>query len=270
MHKSFVLSVVAACAISGAAPAFAADMPVKAPMAPVVAPPPSPFDVVFGTAFTTDYILRGISQTNHDPAVQGYFEGDYKATDWLTLYAGVWGSNVSFADAEFDISGGGRFSYGNFGLDLGYVYYAYPTPTAGGNISYGEFYAKPSYKFTDWLSVGAQVIGGDNFGNGGLNAWYFAGNVTVTLPQFMPLGITTSISGDVGRQTYDGGIGFADYTTWDAGVAFNYKAITLDLRYYDTDVSAPTAAQCVGPGMDLCDARFVATLKFDTSLSALK
>ena len=102
-------------------------MPVKAkPMAPAAAP--SPWDVAFGTAFTTDYDLRGISQSDHKPAVQGYFEVDYTATDWLKLYAGVWGSSLytGFADAEFDISGGARFTWGNFGLDLGYVYYEYP------------------------------------------------------------------------------------------------------------------------------------------------
>ena len=82
------MSVVAALAVTAAAPAFAADMPVKAKMmAP--APAPSPFDIAFGTAFTTDYILRGISQTDHRAAVQGYFEGDYTAAPWLTLYAGV-------------------------------------------------------------------------------------------------------------------------------------------------------------------------------------
>jgi uncharacterized protein (TIGR02001 family) len=269
--KKVVLSVVAAFALAGmAAPAFAAEMPVKAkPMEP--APPPSPFDVLFGVAFTTDYEFRGISQTNHDPAVQGYTELDFKAADWLTLYAGLWGSNVSFADAEFDITGGGRFSWGNFGLDIGYLFYEYPSPTAGGDISFGEFYAKPSYKITDWLSIGGQVMGGDNFGNAGENAWYYAGNITITLPQFMPAGIGVSVSGDVGRQTFASALGLTDYTTWDAGIDFNYKAITLDLRYYDTNVSAPSAAQCVGSdGSDLCDARFVATLKFDTSLSALK
>ena len=185
--KKVVLSVVAALAVAGvAAPAFAADMPVKAKMAEP-APPPSPFDVLFGVAFTTDYELRGISQTNHDPAIQGYTELDYTAAPWLTLYAGLWGSNVSFADAEFDISGGARFSYNIFGLDVGYVYYEYPSPTAGGNISYGEFYAKPSVKITDWLSIGGQVIGGDNFGNLGFNAWYYEGNVTIT-PAAVPAG----------------------------------------------------------------------------------
>jgi uncharacterized protein (TIGR02001 family) len=278
--KKVVLSVVAALAVGGmAVPAVAADMPVKAkPAEPAAAP--SPFDVLFGTAFTTDYELRGISQTNHKAAVQGYTELDFTAAPWLTLYTGLWGSNVSFADAEFDISGGARFSYQQFGLDVGYVYYEYPAPTGpaldgSSSISYGEFYVKPSYKVTDWLSIGGQIIGGSDFGSIGQSAWYYAGNVTVTLPQFLPAGIGMSISGDVGRQTYDSTIkslyAFADYTTWDAGVDFNYKAITLDLRYYDTNVSSPSAAQCVGSdGSDLCDARFVATLKFDTSLSALK
>src|SRR5258707_15287521 len=73
--KKVVLSVVAALAVT-AAPAFAADMPVKAkPMVPVAVP--SPWDIAFGTAFTTDYVLRGITQSNHKPAVQGYFEVDY-------------------------------------------------------------------------------------------------------------------------------------------------------------------------------------------------
>ena len=88
-------------------------------MAPAAAP--SPWDIAFGTAFTTDYDLRGVSQSNHHPAAQGYFELDYTANDWLKLYAGVWGSSLwtGFADAEFDITAGARFTWGNFGLDVG-------------------------------------------------------------------------------------------------------------------------------------------------------
>ena len=75
-----VMSVLAALAVSAAAPAFAADMPVKALKAPVAAP--SPWDVAFGVDFTSDYVLRGISQSNRLSAVQGYFEVDYTANDW--------------------------------------------------------------------------------------------------------------------------------------------------------------------------------------------
>ena len=260
-------------------------MPTKAKvMAP--APAASPWDVAFGTAFVTDYRLRGISQSDRKAAVQGYFEAQYKAADWLTLYAGVWGSSLytGFANAEFDISGGGRFSWGNFGLDLGYVYYDYPGPafpglTGNTSISYGEVYAKPSYKFNDWLSVGGSVYTGNNLGNTGFSATYYTGNATVTLPPIKPVGITTVISGEVGRQTYSNGyktipgtIGIADYTTWNAGVAFGYKAITLDLRYYDTNInSTNNSTQCLSTTLgDSCKAAFVGMLKFDAALSALK
>lgn len=279
--KKVVMSVVAALAVAGmAVPAVAADMPVKAKPMAEPAPPPSPFDVAFGTAFTTDYEFRGLSQTNHKPAVQGYFELDYTAAPWLTLYAGLWGSNVSFADAEFDITGGGRFSFGIFGLDLGYLYYAYPDPTGGVSISFGEFYAKPSVKITDWLTVGGMIMGGGDFGHLSQSAWYYEGNASIALPTATALGgINTTISGAVGRQTYDSTLtslafGFVDYTTWNVGIAFNYKAITLDLRYWDTNIDQTSApVQCGAPFtgvVDACKSTFVATLKFDTTLSALK
>jgi len=83
-----------------------------------------------------------------------------------------------------------RFTFGNFGLDLGYVYYYYPdgtsVPFAGfGYGSYGEGYVKPTYKFNDWLSVGGVFDGGNNFNNGYLitgskTAYFYAGNATIT------------------------------------------------------------------------------------------
>ena len=213
--KKVVLSVVAALAMTAAAPAFAADMPVKAkPMAPAAAP--SPWDVLFGTAFTTDYELRGISQSNHKPAVQGYFEVDYTATDWLKLYAGVWGSSLytGFADAEFDITGGARFSWGNFGLDLGYVYYEYPDGVAASGFgSFGEFYAKPSYKFADWLTIGGVVDGGNNFNDKVIAGLRCVGSAMPT-PTTTPAtrsspcrgtrftDVTLSINPEIGRQWY--------------------------------------------------------------------
>ena len=286
--KKIVLSVVAALAVSAAVPAFAADMPVKAAKV-VAAPAPAPFDVLFGAAFTTDYRLRGISQSNKKPAVQGYFELDYTVTDWLKLYAGVWGSSLysGFADAEFDISGGARFSYGNFGLDLGYVQYEYPDGVAAsGSGSYGEFYAKPSYKFNDWLTIGGIIDGGTNFndkvagGAGGGGAWvgnadayFYSGNAVITLP-WQPAGVTISLNPEIGRQVYSSDVftnlALPSYTYWDVGLDFNYKAVTLDLRYWDTNKHGTFLSGPTYGGKDLAGSTFVATLKFDTSLSALK
>jgi len=288
--KKVVLSVVAALAMTATVPALAADMPVKAkPVAPAAAP--SPWDVLFGVDFTTDYVLRGISQTNRKPAEQGYFEVDYTATDWLKLYAGLWGSSLASynADAEIDISGGARFSWGNFGLDLGYVYYYYPDGTSGpiNNYgSFGEFYAKPSYKVADWLTIAGVVDGGNNFNNkcigpnctgvwvGDADAMYYSGNAVITLPWHPITDVTISINPEIGRQWYSSSVtanlGTPSYTYWDVGVDFNWKAITLDLRYWDTDKHGVFLAPASFGAKDLAGSTFVATLKFDTSISQLK
>lgn len=274
--KKVVLSVLAALAVSTAAPAFAADMPVKASklVAPVAV---SPFDIAFGVAFTSDYVLRGISQSNRKPAVQGYFEGRYNINDMIQLYAGIWGSSIASynASAEIDPSAGVRFTFGNFGLDLGYVYYYYPDGTSGLNAygSFGEFYVKPTYKFNDWLSIGGVLDGGSNFNNGYLiagskTAYFYAANATITLPwQFN--GVTIAINPEIGRQVFEC-TGCNSYTWWDVGLVFNYKAVTLDLRYWDTGRHNVFIAPAAFGGKDLGGSTFVATLKFDATLSALK
>ena len=71
--KKFVLSVVAAVAVTAvAAPVFASDMAVKAkPMAPVAEP--SPWDIGFGSALMTDYVWRGVTQSAHQAVGRGLF-----------------------------------------------------------------------------------------------------------------------------------------------------------------------------------------------------
>src|ERR1019366_10141711 len=101
--KKVVLSVVAALAIS-AAPALAADMPVKAaPAAPAAAP--GPWDIAFGSALMNDYMWRGITQSAHKPSVAAYFEPRYNINKDLHLYAGISGESIKFpnkAAAEID------------------------------------------------------------------------------------------------------------------------------------------------------------------------
>src|ERR1700750_318794 len=90
--KKMVL-VAAMLAMTGSA--FAADMPMKA----LKAPPPAPFDpwdVAFGSAIMSDYIFRGVTQSNHQPSVAAYFEPRYNVTKDLQLYVGVAGERISF------------------------------------------------------------------------------------------------------------------------------------------------------------------------------
>ena len=90
MRKIVLSTVVAALAT----PTLAADMKVKAIAPPP--PPPSPWDVAFGAGLTSDYIFRGITQSNHNPSVFAYFEPRYNVSPYLQLYVGVAGESISF------------------------------------------------------------------------------------------------------------------------------------------------------------------------------
>jgi hypothetical protein len=75
--------------------------------------------------------------------------------------------------------------------------------------------------------------------------WYASGDVG-----YWALGTsdnfycTTGFPGAVGSTcagAYPGGVPYKSYWTWDLGLGFTYKAFTLDLRYYDTNLNK---AQC--------------------------
>ena len=95
-------------------------------------PPPSPWDVAFGAGLTSDYIFRGITQSNHNPSVFAYFEPRYNVSPYLQLYVGVAGESISFpnrAAAEIDGYFGIRPTFGPLALDFGGWYYWYPGGT---------------------------------------------------------------------------------------------------------------------------------------------
>ena len=126
MRKIVLSTVVAALATL----TLAADMKVKAIAPPP--PPPSPWDVAFGAGLTSDYIFRGITQSNHNPSVFAYFEPRYNVSPYLQLYVGVAGESISFpnrAAAEIDGYFGIRPTFGPLALDFGGWYYWYPGGT---------------------------------------------------------------------------------------------------------------------------------------------
>src|SRR5258707_15480395 len=106
--KKLVLLATALTMVSGSA--FAADLHVKA----LKAPPPAafdPWDVAFGSAIMSDYVFRGVTQSNHKPSVAAYFEPRYNINKDTQLYIGVSAESISFpnrAAGELDIYGGIR------------------------------------------------------------------------------------------------------------------------------------------------------------------
>ena len=84
----------------------------------------------------SQYVFRGLAQTNGGLALQGGFDYSY-TTAPVTFYAGAWGSNVSLlrdsglyvhSSLELDFYGGirGKFGRTQFSWDVGYLYYWYP------------------------------------------------------------------------------------------------------------------------------------------------
>ena len=83
----------------------------------------------FSATFTlaTDYVFRGISQTDSKPAVQGSLDYAYP----LGIYLGVWGSNLNSAISKGGVEldfylGYGTELFTNFNIDLAVFYYSYP------------------------------------------------------------------------------------------------------------------------------------------------
>src|SRR3981081_4149587 len=122
--KKVVLSIVAAVAL--ATPALAADLKMLTKAPP---PPPSPWDLAFGDAIMTDYMWRGITQSNHRGSVATYFEPRYNFNSSLQGYLGLSGESIDFpnhAAAEIDFYGGSRPTFHKLALDFGAWLYYYP------------------------------------------------------------------------------------------------------------------------------------------------
>ena len=244
----------------GASPLMAADAPE-----PAIPTGESPtvenwvFDAAFGAYLTSDYMFRGITQTDHDPAAQVYLEPSYGI-----FYAGVFASNVDFGtpdpDVEIDLYAGIRPQLGPVSTDFGYVHYFYP---GSPDIEYGEAKATASISPTEMLRFGSAVYYAPDYGQTGDDAFYVEGNATVSFPHDI------SLSGVLGRQTFGPGVGLSDYTTWNVGASYTWKAATFDLRYHDTGLGTGTCG-AEYPSSDSCEARIVATLSVATSWSALR
>jgi uncharacterized protein (TIGR02001 family) len=196
----------------------------------------SAIDVAFGAAVTSNYIFRGITQSDNKPAFQAYMEATYGI-----FYAGAWGSSVDFGDdntGELDLSAGIRPEFGKLSLDLGYVRYLY---NADGDCC-GEAYAKADFAATDSFT-----FGGEMFQDFTAKTTYLRAKASYALPQDFEL---------------SGGFGtFAQFKQhdWDVGVSKTFADVaTLDLRYYGYKDDVETTH------------KFGVSVSFDTSLSALR
>lgn len=230
MTKKLPMTLAAlALAASGAQSALAADdMP---------APMPSPLTA--NGQLTTNYVLRGISQTANRPAAQGGL--DYDTGFGVTL--GTWVSSLDFGDdtpLEWDLYGAYNFKIGDLGLAVGGIGYVYPYSGKLGPYDYFEFTVAANYdfKFAQWsakawmdpfdLPAGFFDIKGVHPNH----EYYLQTSLTVPVVSWL------SVSGNIGYEAYDG-VGNTNYVEWDLGATLTYDKYSLDLRYIDTSEHIP-------------------------------
>lgn len=211
------------------------------PPAEAAAAPASPW--VGSLTLASDYIFRGLTQTNEKPALQGGLEYD----DPSGIYAGFWGSNINWLsdystseapvssslELDFYVGYRGKFTE-DWGYDVGLYTYYYPGDYPSGFTSANttEIYGALSYKFLSlkYSHTLTNAFGFSDTKNSGyldLSANY----------EFVPSWL---VNAHVGHQRIDG-IGVASYTDWKLGVTKNLdKGFAIAIAWYDTNADKPT------------------------------
>ena len=208
-------------------------------MAQEAAAEKSPHSVSYNVGLFSQYIFRGLSQTDSMPALQGGVDYAHDSG----FYLGSWASNVSWpkeGDAgaayssggslEIDVYGGYKTELAKTGitLDVGALQYYYPGRSAPGvaKLNTTELYLSASY---GWLQAKySQVVSNDAWGFGKTastgkadGTWYGELNATIPVGELAKSPSLTGVTviAHVGRQDFSGsGNSIADYTDYKLGL----------------------------------------------------
>ena len=211
--------------------------------------PPNPLTANIG--LTTNYVFRGISQSQNGPAIQGGIDYAHPSG----FYVGTWGSNVSWVSShtvgaaavpfknnnsmELDLYGGFRQSVGDFGYDVGAIEYYYPGDKISGVASPDttEVYVSGSWKFLSLKyshTVSSHFVGWVGAqGQNTRNSNYIEANANYDL------GGGWGVLGHIGHQKIEN-LSVADYTDWKVGATKDVGFGVFTLAYTDTNADTPT------------------------------
>ncbi|WP_114392216.1 TorF family putative porin [Oleisolibacter albus] len=222
-------STATAALLFGAATAQAAD---------------GPFTLSGTAAVTSDYVFRGVSQTDEKAALQAGLTVSHESGLW----AGAWASNVDDdfipgADVELDLSAGYSNSVGDFSYTAGVYWYTYPGQDDGADVNYVELGFTGSYTLDKFAFTGQVYWSPEFTGPAGGDAYY--GNIGASYA----LTDAFKIYYAAGKSWIQEGTNYVD---WNIGAAFTYNAFTFDVKYTDTDLD----------DSDIADSRIVGTVTF--------
>lgn len=219
--------------------------------AQTVAAADSPHSVSGNVGLYSQYIFRGVSQTNTDPALQGGLDYSHASG----FYAGTWLSNVSWltdaaayssSSLEWDVYGGfsGSFANSDFGYDVGLLQYYYPGTVTPGLVKADtlEAYGKLSWK---WLSAKySHSLGDKTFGVAdSRGTWY------LDLTADYPLTDKLSVQAHYGKQKFNGTVAgvtndsFASFEDYKLGLTYALpKDFTVGAYYTSTSMNTAQKA----------------------------
>lgn len=202
MHKTIIAAALASALAVPALTAHAEDAPAAA------APAASEHTFTANVGIYSQYIFRGLTQTNEDPALQGGFDYSHASG----LYAGVWASNISWLRDNGSYKGGGSGEFDFYAgfkntipstditYDLGVLQYWYPGSTNTGLVKGDttELYAALGWK---WVTAKYSYVVSDKaFGVRDADGTYY-----FDLSAAVPLGETgLTVGAHYGWQEFDG------------------------------------------------------------------
>ena len=182
-------------------------------------------------AFTNNYIFRGVSQTNNNPALQGGL--NYTIAPF-GLYAYAFGSNVDFktsndkkAATEIDTTLGIKNDINdNLSYDVALQRYNYP---GAHYANYNEVYGSFTYYFLTALIA----YSGNEF-NSHTNGLYSNLSAEYTLPCNIVKIPDVSIGAGIGHFTLQSAAG-KSYNDFSIQISKSIKPVTFALQWTDTN-----------------------------------
>lgn len=207
--------------------------------------------------FMSDYVFRGFSQNDEEPS---WFVG--ADATYGIFYTGVWAALVdpSFtaSDAEVDLYAGIKPKLGPVEFDFGVIYYGYvgedKVLSGGVDADYWEFKAGASAEILPKLTASATYYYSPDYTFETGPSHVIEGGLGYALPKVWVFDPT--VDGTIGYLYGEDEALLADYTYWNVGLALAVDKLTLDFRYWDTDVDNDGLGST---GNNLADERFVFT-----------
>ncbi|HMV70587.1 MAG TPA: TorF family putative porin [Pseudomonadales bacterium] len=183
----------------------------------------------------TDYVFRGVSQTQERPAIQGGFDAAFDNG----IYAGVWASNVDFgtdASTELDFYGGyaARLSCSSCSYKIGVAYYRYD-----GDPQFDYVEAMLAFTWgglTAGLNWSPEYVGDsatDALGDE-VELYYPYLNYAHPLPFDLTLSLHVAMNLMSEKGLFEPGED--EYTEWSIGLGKSVGSFSFALTYWDSTI----------------------------------